>query len=166
MEKVDERAKLEKESLKIIIFDYKSMEDAVKVSVRPLNKGEMFCCSIKAVKDLFGNSDVHADFAYYGRDYRTMVGTVYDAYHKKYIKGRVISSFEMQSDLQNPILAFYVVREKDFTTSLKREFESTCLPELFKLYTELRNESNIINSSKCMLVELYNNKIIVHKYTV
>lgn len=138
----------------------------MKVRVRPLNKGETFCCSIRAVKNLFRHTDIQADFSYFGRNYSTMIGTQYDTYYLQKIKGRVIASLSMTSRQKSPILSFYVLHECDFPLSLKQEFEERCLPQFLELYEELLNDQNIITTTKYMLTELVNGMIVVHQQTI
>ena len=47
----------------------------MKINARPLNEGETFVCSMKKAKEMFKNTDVHLNFAYYTRDYGTFAET-------------------------------------------------------------------------------------------
>ena len=47
----------------------------MELKVGRLNNGEMFCCSGKKAKDLFKDTEIHLNFAFYGRIYGTFAET-------------------------------------------------------------------------------------------
>ena len=135
----------------------------MKISVRPLNKGEIFCCSMKSAKMVFKNTNVHLDFSYLGRDYATFAETPDSYYMKKRIKGRIVASFYAHSNTDNAILSFYVVKESDFSPNLKDEFESTYLLKLYDEYLQQIAKEYPSDRTKMMLVELYNGELFFHE---
>ena len=52
----------------------------MQVRVRPLNKGEVFCCSLSAAKKVFKDTGITLNFAYYGRNYSAFDNTFYSSY--------------------------------------------------------------------------------------
>lgn len=135
----------------------------MKFRIRPLNQMETFCCSPMIVKNMFASTEICINFAYFGRNYTTMVGTPQDWYHKNKIKGRVIASFYMESGLESPILSFYVVQKKDFSQSQKRKFEETYLPTFFDIYKMMVDESRLIASRLEVIVELKEGSMVLHR---
>lgn len=135
----------------------------MKVMVRPLNKGETFCCAMKDVKDIFKDTEVHLDFACYGRNFSTFAETPDGYYLKNHIKGYVIASSHMEARRKDAIISFYVLRERDFTAEMKKEFTKKYLPEFYKLYMEMQNYNEMQNVTMLILVEWLDGKMILHK---
>ena len=138
----------------------------VKVMVRPLNKGETFCCSMKEVKNVFQNTEVELNFAYYGRNYSTFAETPDGYYLKNHIKGYVIAASYMEARRKDIILSFYVLKEERFTSAMKKEFSEKYLPEFYRLYTEMQSYSEMQDVKKLILVEYLDGKLILHKTRV
>ena len=100
----------------------------MKIDVRPLYKGETFCCSIKSAKELFKDTPVYLDFSYLSRTFGTFAYTSDAYYVKNNIKGHVISSMYMRPRDENPIYSFYVIKNTLCSTQIKEEYEkNTCL---------------------------------------
>ncbi len=135
----------------------------MEVNVRPLNKGETFCCSVKKVKELFKETSVHLNFAYLGRDFATFAETPDRYYWTRNVKGKIIVSIQMHSRQEKPILSFYVLKERDFPVELKNEFEQKYLPEFYRLYIELFNDKSLTSTTKFMLVEYIDGKLKLHE---
>jgi len=135
----------------------------MEIHCRPLNSGEMFCCSAKKAKDIFKDTEIHIDFAYLGRDFSTFAETPDAYYCKRCVKGRVIASLFMQSNNKKAILSFYVLKESMFSYELKKEFEQVHLPEFYRLYQNLINDHTLSRSNVLMLVELIDGKLKLHE---
>ena len=75
----------------------------MEVKVRPLNRGETFCCSVKTAKEMFKNTDIYLDFAYLGRNYRTWAETPDAYYWKRNVKGRILATMQTRSGEARPI---------------------------------------------------------------
>ena len=134
----------------------------MKVSVRPLNTGETFCCSIKSAKSIFQSTEIHLNFSFFGRDYGTFSETPDAYYFKNNIKGRIIASLYAHSNSEHSILSFYVLKQSSFSQELKNEFESSYLPWFYNHYKAQLSINDISDKAKMMLVELYNGKLIPH----
>jgi len=100
----------------------------MKVKTRPLNNGETFACSIKKAKDTFKDTPIYLSFAYLGRDFSTFEETPDWYFYKKNIRGRVLSSMQMSENYPEPILGFYVIKEKLWGSELQDEYENKLLP--------------------------------------
>ena len=77
--------------------------------------------------EMFKNTDVHLNFAYYTRDYGTFAETQDRYFVKKNITGRVVASMYMHSGYKSPILSFYVIGKNNFCDELRVEFEQKYL---------------------------------------
>lgn len=135
----------------------------MKIDVRPLNKGETFCCPIKSVKEIFKNTSVHLNFAYLGRNFGTFAYTSDAYYMKNNIRGIVISSMYMRPRDEEPIYSFYVIKEELCSPEIKEEYEKKYLPLYYQLYESQVNDNNIIIKTTFQLVELFDGKLILHK---
>lgn len=134
----------------------------MKVSVRPLNKGETFCCSIGRVKDCFKDTDVHLNFAYYGRDHSAFEPSSEATYWRKKIKGRIIVHMYVNPLLSSPLLSFYPIKETSFSNEQKREFEENYLHLFYDMYISVSKEKDLIKKSKVIIAELIDGKIEIH----
>lgn len=135
----------------------------MKVYVRPLNKGETFCCSVKEVKEIFKDTEAILHFAFFGRNYSTFAETPDGYYLKNKIKGYVIAASQMEARRKNPIIGFYVLRNNMFSIEMKKEFSQKYLPEFYNLYQEMQNVKGMQEITKLILVELLDGKLILHK---
>ena len=153
----------EKKSFGLSTFDKSFWEVThyMELKVGWLNKGEMFCCSVKKAKDLFKDTEIHLNFACYGRVYSTFAETKEGYYLKNNIKSRVISSMYMLPGAAQTILAFYVVKRKSFPEDLKTEFEQVYLPKYYEIYNEMLN-ANKFEKTRMVLVEHIDGKLKLH----
>jgi len=135
----------------------------MKVSVRPLNKGETFCCSIKRAKELFKETPMHLNFSYYGRDFCAFAESPSWYFYKKRVRGRVLSFIQLSENYPHPLLSFYVVKEVNFGPELKKQYEEKFLPEYLRLYKEMTDIQQPIGIEKIMLVELIDGKLVLHE---
>ena len=142
---------------------YREKGGHMKINARPLNEGETFVCSMKKAKEMFKNTDVHLNFAYYTRDYGTFAETQDRYFVKKNITGRVVASMYMHSGYKSPILSFYVIGKNNFCDELRVEFEQKYLPEFYKLYQTMLKDDGLIINTKLMLVEYVNNELKLHE---
>ena len=78
----------------------------MKIDSRPLNKGETFCCSMRAAKELFRNYNITLNFSYLGRDFGTFAETPDRYYVERNVKGRIVSSLYMRTNDKNAILSY------------------------------------------------------------
>lgn len=135
----------------------------MQVKVRPLNQGETFCCSVKKAKEVFQETSIYLDFSYLGRDFCMFAESPIWYFYKKNIRGRVLSSMRMSENYPEPLLSFYVVKEKDFDNLLKKQYEDKFLPEYYRLYKEMTNVKQPAGIEKIMLVELVDGNLLIHE---
>lgn len=135
----------------------------MEIKKRPLNTGETFCCSMKEAKEVFKDTAVFLDFAYLGRDYGTFARTPDRYYLQRKVTGRIVAHMNMYSKDKRPIIGFYVLKEKDFPSELRTEFEQKYLPEFYRLYNELFDDQSLISTTKQMMVELVDGKLKLHE---
>lgn len=133
----------------------------MKVKIRPLNKGELFPCTLKRAKELFEETAVILDFAHTGRTYVTFANTPSGFYLKNEIKGIVIASMYMYPGIKDPLLSFFVLKKTEFTFQLQDEFENKYLPEFYNFYHLLSNAGS--GESQTLLVELIDGKLRLHR---
>lgn len=135
----------------------------MEVHVRTLNAGETFCCSIKKAKEIFRETSVRLDFAYFGRSYAARTETSPAYYLKRDIQGRIISKMSMCIGEKSPLLSFFILKKEFFSSELKNEYEQKYLPEFYHFYQENLNDSSLLNIQKFILVEFLNEKLKLHK---
>ena len=136
----------------------------MEIDVRPLNKGETFCCSIKKVKEMFKDTDVHLNFSFYGRDYSTLGEGPMANYWKKNIRGRIISHMSICEGQKDVLFSFYVLKEATFSADLKEEFEQTYRPKFYAFHQKQRNaEKPVILTNSFMLVEFLEGSFKLHE---
>lgn len=137
----------------------------MQVRVRPLNKGEVFCCGISKAKALFRETPVILDFAYYGRDFAPFLGTELDRFAYKHVQGRVVAVMQMVDGEESPLLSFKVIKEEKFSSELKKEFETKYLPEFYRLYQTKKDVESIIRKTTVILVALHDGKLKLYQTT-
>ena len=134
---------------------------------RPLNKGETFCCSMRAVKELFREYNITLDFSYLGRDFGTFAETPDRYYVERNVKGRIVSSLYMYTNQARPILSFYVLKEENYSPELRTQYEKEFLPEHLRMYKELtKNPEAKKIDDKIMLVTLKDGKFNLYETTL
>ena len=136
----------------------------MKITVRPLNNGEVFPCSLHIAKQIFRTTSIHLNFAYYGRDFGTFARTPDFYLVKKNIKGCVITSMYIREKQEDPILSFYVLKEMSWTKELKNEFEQTFLPEYYRLYNSLAFRETSENTTHMIITELVEGELKLHHW--
>lgn len=138
----------------------------MQVRVRPLNKGEVFCCSLSAAKKVFKDTGITLNFAYYGRNYSAFDNTFYSSYLASNIKGYIIAFMSMESNYDHPILSFYALRETMFSPLMRREFEAKYLPEFLHLYNKQMSDKTLKTITEFIIVELWDGKMVFHRQIV
>jgi len=138
----------------------------MEVKIRPLNKGETFCCSINCAKKIFKNTAVFLNFAFLGRNYSTFANTTDSYYLKNKIKGRVIASLYAHSKTGKSILSFYVLRQDDFSQDFKKQFELIYLPKLLDFYHSQLKRNDLLDHTKMILIEFYKDQLLLHEHDI
>ena len=136
----------------------------MEIKIRPLNKGETFCCSVKCAKSFFKTTEILLNFAFSGRDYSTFAHTKDSYYLKSKIKGRVVASLYAHSKTEKSILSFYVVKQNDFSQNLKNQFELIYMPKLVDFYHSQLKREDLSDHTKMILIELYCGQLFLHEY--
>ena len=139
----------------------------MKIDSRPLNKGETFCCSMRAAKELFRNYDITLNFSCYGRDFGTFAETPDRYYVERNVKGRIVSSLYMRTNDKSAILSFYVLKEENYSPELRTQYEKEFLPEHLRMYKELTKDPEAKKiDDKMMLVTLKDGKFNLYETTL
>lgn len=138
----------------------------MRITVRPLNDGETICCTVKKAKEIFGDTDVTIDFAYYDRHFGTFANTKDRFYVDRYVKGRVVASMYAHGGVSETILGLYVVKKVELTEDLRQQFENVFLEKFYEFYQRTVSDPLGVALSKCMLVELYDGKFKVHEFSM
>lgn len=134
----------------------------MEIKIRPLNKGEIFPCSIRSAKKVFSDTPVILNFAYTSRIYGTFSHTPPAYYLKNKINGTVIASSCIHPREKQILLSFFVLKETQYTDELRKEFESKYLLEFYKLYKEMLDNTTLNEKAILMLVELVDDKLKSH----
>ena len=138
----------------------------MELKIRPLNRGETFCCSVKCAKSFFKNTQVFLNFAFLGRDYATFAHTSDAYYLKNKIKGRVIASLYAHSKTEKSILSFYALKQDEFSQELKKEFELLYIPKLLDFYHTQLKRDGVSDHTKMMLIEFYKGQLLHHEHDI
>ena len=141
----------------------------MEVKTCPLNRGEIVCCAIKDAKEIFKDTKVSLNFALsYARTYSAEERTKDYSYSKRNIKGCVICSADAVSTAvgSNASVWFYALKQDNYTEELRKEFTQKCLPQIYSVCMEVLNNNTVQDISMRALVELYNGKLIFHKFKV
>ena len=135
----------------------------MKLRVRNLNKNEMFCCSIKEVKDVFKDCDVSVWF--FHRSYCS--DTIY---LEPKMEGKVIAHFGIthtsggigtRDHTPVAILNFYVLKKYEMSSELHQEFVEKILPKIYEGYRKHQNcNPEGIDGSYFFKVSLTNEKLL------
>jgi len=135
----------------------------MKVHYQRYNKGVKYCCPSKLVKELFRNTDITLNFGGYVRKYDPFPNELGYSYFSKKIKGVIISKLTTMYSGSIPTLCFYLIKETEWTSELQYKFENEVLQQLFDFYNDM-----ILSDRKyeCVLVELLNEQLIIHKYAI
>ena len=136
----------------------------MKIKIRPLNKGETFCCSVKCAKSFFHSTEIFLNFAFSGRDYSTFAHTKDSYYLKNKIKGRVVASLYAHSKTEKAILSFYVVKQNEFSQTLIDQFELIYMPKLMDFYQSQLQREDLSDHTKTILIEFYCGHLFLHEY--
>lgn len=126
------------------------------------NSNRLFCCRIKTIKKFFSNTDIHINFGVLTSRYNTSIHDRNYYFHKKNIKGNVISSIQMMNGMAEAILSFYPIKKEEFNEKIIEYFEEEILPQIYLFYMEHSNSSND-NLNYILLVELLDGKISIKK---
>ena len=139
----------------------------MKVYTKMINKGEVFCCSVKDVKSIFNDTAIILNFGALGsRDFKPWHSALNPGYFNKNITGIVIAGLKMCNRQEDPIFSFFVLRQEEWTNELRKEFNEKYLTQLHKFYTEMFNSTSPIYGPevfKC--VELRDKQLILHTVT-
>lgn len=134
----------------------------MKIFYRKLNEGESYCCSQKAVKELFNDSKITVNFGNFGRNYSPQKNECGYSLYKKKIIGKVIASLTMQfGPIGNiSMLSFYIVKDNEFTSEMREYFEKTILHKIYNIQIEnlRKNKEDII-----VLVEKTNESLNIYE---
>ena len=139
----------------------------MKVDVRPLNKGETYCCSVKQAKYLFRETQVSLNFAFTGREFKTVYEHPIYHFVNRNIKGKIIAYAWIGVREANALLNFFSLKESEFSNDLKEEFELKFLSQFYDLYIKQLSDQSPIHVQRIfMCVELFNGKLIKHTATI
>ncbi len=135
---------------------------------RGLNKGETFCCSVKKVKELFKDTEIHLDFASFYKSFILFKDSPpLISYVKNHIRGKVICDVSMMLRQESPILSFYVLKENEYPNELKEEFEERYLPQFYEFYMRNLNDTSLLTKQRIfMCIELIDGKLALHTTTL
>lgn len=109
----------------------------MKLKKRNLNSHEKYACSIKAVKNIFGDENVYVNFGFRSRDFQ------FDTFDQKRpkIKGTVIASASINKRDNIPesihFISFYVIKDIKYSPKDEETFVEIYLPLLYKWYKEM-----------------------------
>ena len=134
----------------------------MKIYNKPINKNEVFCCSLKAAKAVFNDTEISLNFAGLGRSFAAFAESPIWYYVKRNVKGNIIAELNMTGGFSTAaILSFYVFNNNVFSKEIIELFEGTYLYKLYHIYQEASAVNNC-NKNKLAVVELYDGQLKLH----
>lgn len=135
----------------------------MKIMSRTLNKGEIFPSSFRMIKEVFKNTLFNIDFSAHSKKYGTFMHTPDFYYLKNRIQGQVIAALYTYPRDPSPTLHLYTIKESLYSRNLQTEFEQEYLVKFIDFYSEVQTIVDVIDrKTRMMLVELLNNKFVIH----
>lgn len=135
----------------------------MKIYYRQLNKGEIYCCSVKKAKELFKETEAKLNFTHGGNEFEKNLEHPMYRYAKKVVKGKVIAHAIFMSGYDEALINFLGLPYFEYSQNLQKEFEENYLPEFYNLYIAQKNDQKMIPLSKLMIVELIDGKLKLHR---
>jgi len=134
----------------------------MNINIRPLNKGETYCCSVSIAKEIFKNTQVKLNFTKCGNEFKNGFEHPIYRYARKTVKGQVIAYFTNTSREKSPLINFFSIKQDIYPDDLKKKFNELFLPEFYNLYSKKISDNALIESISIVIVELYDENIIMH----
>jgi hypothetical protein len=133
-----------------------------------INKGETYCCSLKDIKQFFGNTDTNLSFSYAeGSKFNPKhfaFGRKISKYVRDNISGKVVCHFLMGTRNADPWFSFHVMKESECSEELRQKFVAECLPKLYDFYQKHFNDQSILRKEYLMLIEFKDTMFIIHEF--
>lgn len=117
----------------------------MKVHSRYLDSNEIFCTSIKKIKNEFKDYNATFSFAAFAKQYRAD-SIRYTIGNK--LNGTIIcnasmkqwSPFAEDDDIKHLWVDFYAIKKDQFTDALREEFENVYIPYIKQWYLKYRSD--------------------------
>jgi len=138
----------------------------MELKTRKTNLQEKYACSVKAVKNMFGNENVYISFGYLSREFSFDSS---DRIRPK-IKGTVITSASTNKRDGFPYeneyhISFYVIKDLIYDVKNEETFIKSYLPLLYKWYQEMLARPETAPSGvENFLIEWVNGDFETHSY--
>ena len=136
----------------------------MKKYMRPTNKGETHCCSLKDIKLFFKNTNINVSFDFASKSFNPYIFRV-EKYVKEKIKGIIICYLNSSTRNDEAWLCCNVIKESEYSDDMRQKFVEECLPKLFGFYKKHLIDQSLIRKEVIMLIELLENKFIIHEIT-
>lgn len=124
--------------------------------------GEIYCCTVKQFKKVWGERDIRICFGTIGKSYACDAG---EKNYLKKIKGKIICSLSInrRSALaRSELIVFYPFAEDEYSSEFEKEFNTVTLPEIKKWFNKYKDNTNF--GIYELLVELDKKEIRLHEY--
>ena len=130
---------------------------------RKLNSNECYPCTVRAVKEIFGGTDIDISFGLLRKyEFDTC------ARKKPLISGVVIASLSINERERvevggNGLLVLYQVNKSLYEKSDQNLFENKYLPQMCEWYSQKKKSNQYICGVSELLVEWYNHEFTVNE---
>ena len=135
----------------------------MKITVKKLNKGEIYCCSIKEAKKAFGDTSSCLSFTSRGMEFNKDFQHPLYRYVKKNVKGQVAFYMIVSTREETPTMYFFSMKESEITQELINKFNNDLVNRVKAIMNNQINSKSLLNEKKLVLVEFYNNNWILHE---
>lgn len=136
-----------------------------KISFRKPIAGEIYCCTVKQFKKVWGEKDTSACFGTIGKSFKWDKRDSGGEKCIKKIKGKIICDLHIncRANIDNDaLIVFYPFAEDEYSSELEKEFNTVTLPEIKKWYCKYKNNTNF--GMYRLFVELDKKEIRLHEY--
>lgn len=137
-----------------------------KISFRKPIAGEIYCCTVKQFKKVWGERDIGVCFGTVGKSFKRDQHEPRRSENVKKIKGRIICHLFIHHRGANSdsdaLIVFYPFAEDEYSSELEKEFSTVTLPEIKKWYCKYKDNINFGRYQ--LLVELDKKEIKLHEY--
>lgn len=130
----------------------------MRIDKRGVNRGELYLTPPKFVREIFKEENISIHFGSYGRKFDDKAGRNIVACYSHSIEMGHVEALGLQID---PILEFFVVKEKDIDEEIVKIFNDQELKKIYLFHQSLKKNIYKYGIYR-MLIELKNHKFYEH----
>lgn len=138
----------------------------MKLKKRNLSSPEQYACSIKDVRNIFGQENVYISFGFPGKNFSFDITDL----QPPEINGTVILSASVNKrdgmDMDSTYhISFYVIKDPTYNAEKRKLFTELYLPEVYRWYQDMMvRPSTALSGIETILIEWHDGDFKVHRY--